>query len=529
MHICVLSQPARRRQGDWEREGKLYTFPIRRLGTRREKFYLKDSKLTQVLRSFTPEELKSFEKFLNSPFFNHGRDLAPFFKILKSHYPDFTNKKFTAEHIYSKLYPGKTNPGNIKQMIKTLSTELINASKKFFEQVEFQKDLNHQNYYRCNQLRLRKLYKDFEKEYKCSLEQQKNSDNGGIRDFIEKYFLNSVFRDYSLDRDNFVNAFEATLQTDENIVSAAMMICFMFEDMKNISTGYNLPLRYTLMNNVIESIDSERLLSEMKKNNDRFYPYVLIFYMIYKMNKHKERREYFYELKKLLIEYRDLFGQSENYVFWSILLSYCSANGISKKEFIAIYDHILENNIYKKSAGEDFHIILFRNIINVMTIAGKFEWLENFIEKYSKELHIDHRENMYNFSYAHVNFAKGNFETALEYISKVSYDVFLFKIDVRVLLLKTYYELSYFEEAYSLIDSSLHFLKNSSAFSDFLKITYRAFVQHLREILKIKFSEKIDPHALTFLEKKIREESTYNAGQTEWLLMKIAGMKEQLK
>jgi len=485
---------------------------------------LKDSKLTEVLRSFSAEELKSFEKFLNSPFFNFGRDLTPFFKIVRSYYPDFSHKKFTAEHIYSKLYPGKTRSGNINQTIKTLSTELINSCKKFFEQVEFGKDLNHRNYYLCNQLRTRKLYKDFDKEYKHSAGQQKKSDKGGIPDFIDRYFINAVFRDYSLDRNDFLNAFESTLAADENIVSAAIMMCFMIEDMKNISTGYNLPLRYTLMNNVIENLDPERLLFEMKKNNDRFYPYVLIFFMIYKMNKYKEKREYFYELKKLLIEHKDLFGQSENYMFWNILLSYCSFNGLSKTEFIAIYDHMLKNNIYKRP-DEDFHIVLFRNIIIVKAIACEFEWLENFIEKYSGELHIEYRENMYNFSYAHVNFAKGNFETALEYISKVSYDVFIFKIDVRILLLKTYYELSYVEQAYSLIDSTLHFLKSTSEFSDESKFEYRTFVQHIREILKLRFSEKTDPHLVSFLEKKIGEGSTNNAGQTDWLLLKIKDMK----
>ena len=38
----------------------------------------------------------------------------------------------------------------------------------------------------------------------------------------------------------------------------------------------------------------------MKKNNDRFYPYILIFFMIYKMNKNKDNPEYFFELKSLL-------------------------------------------------------------------------------------------------------------------------------------------------------------------------------------------------------------------------------------
>jgi hypothetical protein len=133
---------------------------------------------------------------------------------------------------------------------------------------------------------------------------------------------------------------------------------------------------------------------------------------------------------------------------------------------------------------------------------------------------------MYNFSYAHFNFAKGNFETALDYLGKVGYDLFIFKMDVRILLLKIYYELSYIEQAHSLIDSTLHFLKNTSEFSDDHKIQYRTFVQNFKELLKLKLSQKIDPHSITFLEKKIEGEYTRNAGQIEWLLMKLADMKD---
>ncbi|HAY34951.1 MAG TPA: hypothetical protein PK536_05635 [Ignavibacteria bacterium] len=487
---------------------------------------MRDSKLVEILQTITADEFKKLEKFAASSYFSAGRDLTHFIKILKTFHPDFSDKNFTMEYIYSKLYPERLETGKVQQTIKTLSSELILTCKKFFRQIEFEKDINRQNYYLCNQLRVRKLYKEFDKEYKFSLEQLNNSNKGGINDFIEKYYSDSVFRDYSLDRDDFINAFEYTLAADENIVSAALMNCFMIEDTKNISAAYNLPLRYSLMNNVVDNVDTEKILSQMKKNKDRFYPYVLIFYMIYKMNRHKDIREYFYELKNQLIKNKNLFGQSENYVFWNILLSYCTKNSLKRQEFFSIYDYMLNNKIHKKS-GEDFHIVLFRNIITVSADGGNFQWLEIFIEKYSGELHIDHRKNMYNFSYAHLYFAKGDFEAALAYLQKVSYDLFIFKMDVRILLLKIYYELSYTEQSYSLLDSLLHFLKNTSEFSDSHKIACRNFIYNFKELLKLNLSKEINPHSISFLEKKIEGEITGNIGQNDWLLLKIAELKRK--
>lgn len=475
---------------------------------------MKDSKLIEILKSLRSEDFKELEKFTSSPYFTVGRDLTPFLKILKSFYPDFDHQNLNHEYIFAKLYPDKKK-NKVQQTMKTLSSDLIKACKEFFKYSEFREDLNMGSYYLTNQLRKRKLYKDFEKEYKAAIEQQKILNKGGIIDFIDGYYLSSVFRDYSLDRNDFENSFEYTLLSDEYISAAALMVSFMFEDIKNISEGYNLPLRYTLMNNLLENLDCDKVMEDMKINNDRHYIHTLIYFMIYKMNKEKDKREYFFKLKDLLIEHQNLFGQSENYVFWNILLSYCSVNKL-KNEILWIHRHILDNNIYRKSDEEDFHIILFRNIVTDNSYAGNYEWLKDFIEKYSTELHSDHRENMYNFSKAHLYFAKGEYEKALVHTGKINYDIFIFKLDARVLLLEIYFELGYYDQAFSLVDSTLHFLNYTRELSEYHKERYKGFIKAYNEILKIKSSglkNRMDGKIITgkltiqqsWIQKKIAE------------------------
>ena len=63
---------------------------------------MKNSKLIQVLKSFSAGDWKEFKKFAVSPYFNKGRDYIPLLEELKVFYPNFDSDKLTSEYIYSK-------------------------------------------------------------------------------------------------------------------------------------------------------------------------------------------------------------------------------------------------------------------------------------------------------------------------------------------------------------------------------------------------------------------------------------------
>jgi len=373
-----------------------------------------------------------------------------------------------------------------------------------------------------NSLRKKKDYNEFEKEYRDVQKEKDDPLKGSAMDFVKKYFISSVLNDYSLDRDDFENAFEFSLSTSEYLVAAALISSFKHEEDKNLSDCYNLKVRYNLMDNLLEHLDSEKLIEKMKSNNDRFYPYVIIFYMIKEMNKHKDNTKYYFDLKNFLNEYSHLFGQSGKNIFWSVILTYCgikklgTEKDIFAKESFGIYKHILENNVYKKSDKEDFNIVLFRNIVMCASALSEYVWLEDFINRYSNELPINHRDNMKHFSLAYLCFAKEQFDKALEHIIKIKYDLFMYKIDIKMLLLKIYYELKYFEQAYSTVDSTVHYLKNTKDQSDNFKGYFMNFIKYFRELLKIKTNENYSKNDLEFLENEIEEE--FSGG---WLLKKV--------
>lgn len=221
-----------------------------------------------------------------------------------------------------------------------------------------------------------------------------------------------------------------------------------------------------------------------------------------------------------------LFGQSENYELWNMMLTYSNMKNFTaedelfRQELHAIHKKMVTLGIYRRSGKEDFHIVLFRNIVLTAAAVKDYDWLEDFINKYSDELHTEHRADMKNYSHAYLNFMKGNFEKALEYIMKVRYELFLYKHDMKMLQIKIYYELNYLEETFSLIDTLQHYLKNTKDLPDNHKAGYKNFLTYMKDLCKLRISGKPDPAELEYLEHKMSNSSL------RWIKDKVKELKK---
>ena len=60
-----------------------------------------------IMRALNKEELKRFEAFLNSPYFNTRNNVVNLFSSIKKYAPEFTHKMLDKEEVWKKLFPGK--------------------------------------------------------------------------------------------------------------------------------------------------------------------------------------------------------------------------------------------------------------------------------------------------------------------------------------------------------------------------------------------------------------------------------------
>lgn len=485
-----------------------------------------DSKLTGLLRTLDKEEMKLLEKFVSSPFHNKGRDLASLASYMRSIHPEFDPVETTNEKIFMKLFPGKKYEGlKSDNLVRTLTSHLFRLCRDFLVQAELRSQTDTGQYLLLNQLRKRRLYREFDKEYENVRQLKDNPARGSIGSFVTSYLLNAVKRDCSLNRDDFAGSYEYTMRASEDMLTAALISCFKFEDEKNLAEVYNVPARSTLLQAMLDSIDYGKLLQRLKKDDPGRYPYIEIFYHVYMMNIEKADTAHYFRLKELLKKHASLFGMAENYVLWNIMLTRSQLNKLGNAELFGMHRHMVENGIYRLSEKENFHIVLFRNILITASALGEYEWLEKFIGKYSDELHENHRDNMKEYSLAYLYYAKSEFGRALEHILKVKYNLFLFKLDLRILQLKTYYELGYFEEGLSLVSSSLEYIRNAKDLSPIIKTHIGDFFRCVRLLINSMSDPSGNGEAFDDIKRKASVNLYPNLA--EWLKRKAEDARQR--
>ena len=225
--------------------------------------------------------------------------------------------------------------------------------------------------------------------------------------------------------------------------------------------------------------------------------------------------------KKLLDEHLDRFDWLEKRNFYYILVSACTLmleKGAVKykSELLEAYERMLELGIYSDFEGGNFSAKLFRNIVAAASLAEEYDWLERFINKYSNELSDSERKNVYNLSMALLNFARGEYGKTLENIMGIDIQLVQFKIDVRYLTVKTFYELNYYEQLLSSIDAFRHFLYSDKFISERVAYVYTNFCNLAGRLAKMKIDNNTDNLQLVIKEIQQLE----NKATSEWLMRK---------
>ena len=230
-------------------------------------------------------------------------------------------------------------------------------------------------------------------------------------------------------------------------------------------------------------------------------------------------------MKQLLLEYGDIFGSMEKFLLWNLIETYCASklsmghSAEMTRELFQVYVSMLDIGAYKPVPSESFKISLFRNIALKAFELNEFEWLENFVKKYSEELLPRHKADMENYCHSMIEFGRKNFEGALESIMKVKYEFFLYKIDIKILMIKIYYELNSIEQVYSTADTTMQFLKNTDLISDAYKEKVKNFLKFLKMILKLKMNVSADQkNEIEYLRNELAKEKKLNS--PEWLRSK---------
>jgi len=468
---------------------------------------LENIKLTRILGSFSKEEIRDFEIFINSPYFNNGKYLVKFFREVKKFWPSFKNKRCTKEIIFSTLQPGQEyNDAYMRKLISNLTR----LADEYLIYSAYSNETAEKTLALLKQYRQRGLDQEFDKMF-INTEKEfieiSESDNKDKSFDLYRLYGNAV--NYHLDRDYSEVLGYYQKEADSFVKYTVTKLLEMYGDMVNsrhlFHTDFNMPLLYEIIKNAEEN---------------GFYDDLTLKISTYSLLIELTQDEKHYQKLKDTLYNEDINPGREtelNAYMTMINFGIRKAHSGEEKYYHEIgnfYDKMLKKGVLTEDGYLQYYY--FINIVTNRIRMKNYKAAGEFIREYSEKLHPDDRDDVVNFCLARLSFYIGNYEEALGYLAKINLQQSHIKLEVKNYLLMIYYELNMQEEAFYIIDSYKHYIKRDETTSNLVRQTNRNFLDLYAKLLRLKLSP--DNDELFLLEKKIETAETINK---KWLTGKV--------
>jgi len=474
-----------------------------------------NSKLIPILKSFSKEEIREFDKFLSSPFFGCKKFVLNFYRELTKLYPSFAESKTDKKKIFEKLYGGKKyNDGLTRRII----SDLIRYAEEYLKLKNFSGNNIFQKHCLLNELRIRNLGDQFRIRSESMLKKINSADQVNPESLLETYFVNMEVKEFRTHlRDSKMH--EAYALTVETFTVFYLRIIYSYINHRN-TFSREIKKSNKLADEFIRNLNFKEFLNYLENNDSRYSVYLKMVLYSYNIVSDKNDRESYYKLNQLLKDNPGYFSEWEVknlYVNIIKFLSYQNDNydNIFIDEEYFLYEKFL-SGYYIPNPSLTLQISFCRNYINICRQKGEFGRIKAFRKKYSEYFPADYKDDLVSLCESVYHFEKKNFTGSVNYASKVNFNKDVFKFDIKILKIKNFYELGYFESAYTELDTLKHLFSSTENIKPGALLKGKNFAKYFSSILNIKMGNKKKESHL--LKKLLLKEK--NILEKNWLILK---------
>lgn len=489
-----------------------------------------------VLKTFTEDEVIAFRKFLESPYFNSSETCLKAYNVLLEFYPNFDKDELTKEYLYNRITPDKQYKDTT---VRALLFELLRHAERFLKQVGFETAKYGTDVFLLDEILRRGVKELFPKNFKNAEAKYEGPEKIEGSYFLDRYQL-------GVDRVNYYTIFgESTkmtqVQNKINLLTQVgkdLLSYFVVDLLKvnyNITTysrKFNLDYESNPIAKLLNTINIQTLLKFLTEASSNSKFVFEIYHSLFNAFSRPERVDYYFKAKELFLTHGQNFTRDEQHYFYTRLLDYCFYKSGSaekghdfNKELLDIYEIFLIFEYYKMGSNTHLPVPLYRTILLHALKLKRYDWIELLANFYLKKVRPDQYENLYNYTYAYLHFAKKEFTKSLEYMMQVDYDHFAFRLDMKALLLMIYYELEYYDSAFSLMDCYKHFLKRNELVSKERRAEHLNFIGFVEKLLKRRWRGHYKDAGM--LKDKIGSET--QIVHKDWLLEKTEEMSKNYR
>lgn len=472
--------------------------------------------IISLLKTFSAEELRMFEDYIDSPYFNKRRSLGKLYRQLIKYYPGFNSDKLTKENLYACLFPGKIyNDSSFRVIISLLNEQVINFIKlRYFENDRMENELT-----KVKSLARRNYLKSLDKLIKKSLASLKKG--------------NPMAEEYFYYNDNFLSLFTYYFEMKFSGMNDKNLKDFQFENSARNFTAYfyirTLKTYIVILNLSIlyrKEFDTsllEKNFNSIDKSLLKRYAVIEIYYYLVLLLREEKSEIIYRRVKVLLYKNINKLNRQDTAEILINLGNYAS------RKISSGYEHFKEEKfelLKKEIEHMTFNIngymtfVYFKTVVSMALIMNDFGFAKNFIDNYSKYISEYDRDNAFQYGSAMYEFSKKNYETALGHLGKINFSDLYSKLDLKVFQIVIFYEMNYDEALYSAMEAFRHFLRNNKLITKNKYPFYSNFHHALKKLIRIKKNK--DPFEKEHLIKNFLSKNMFI--NKAWIIEKLDGM-----
>ena len=438
------------------------------------------SKFVRIVKTLSPEEWKSFELWLKSPWANSNKNLIRLLDKLKKYYPDFTDTKLSKEKLFKQILPdGKFS---LRRMNNLLSEGYL-AAERFLVFQNLSHNQNLQKNLLTKELQGRSLDEWFFRDIEEEVERLEELPVKEWEDHLQLYQLHRRIYHHPSQSRRMQPGELTIVKMDEELD-----LLYLLEKAAIITEK---TFRNRIIKNENHDIDRDLRLWQVESENIN-HPAIKLYKMRFAYQE-DSMVEQFLHLRKVFIESFIKTNKKEQkmHLLWLLNDAFylIKRKKIDLAEFFPLYELGVSNDLLLQH-GMMTRVTYTTSII-VSNSLNKFEFTSLIIEKYSKFLLKEIQADAISWAKAHTASKKKQYDLALQLLLSHDFASLYFKKVTRVLTLQTYFELflnsssSYYLYLLSFCDSFEKWVQREKLLSQGNKEAYLHFIQKCRSLAKI--------------------------------------------
>jgi hypothetical protein len=478
-----------------------------------------------LLRKLNPDERGRLTGFLSNSYYSHNKNLISLFKYLTRFHPDYNISQKDKTDIFTGIY------GNIPYNDSSYRSlmHLLKARVEDFLVIEIAlKDEKFKKFTLMKYFYDNNIDGIFDKStHKIEKGLKEKLNDFSSEDLLVSYHLEVLKYNYHKTRTKILHSKNVELKSSMINNSGVYLSLHFFIEMvsdfviqKTLKSSFEYKSRISL--NIDEILDLKKfeLIFTGATLNQVYHLYLLLF----KTFSDPANEDHYLMYKKAVEDALDKLDTSDAAFHSSCLVSYCimkknqGKNDKYETELWNLYQLILEKRLYANSRNRYLDLSLYRAILFLGIRLKLHDQVKGFIENYHSEVDPKEIKNLLNLGYAYFYYDKGQFGLALDHAKYIKLSDFVFKYDVKNLLVKLYYELEHRDSLDSMIHSYHEFLRNDIILNSNTKQQFQNFLEHVEKLLK--YSDGGNKLELPYdKDELIKAENVY---AKEWLIQKYS-------